>query len=137
MLQQQFDSISCTNKLFVSSSKPAFQAKLHKSSFAPAERLRNKIYDNYLVTLKLQLFTSTLAKFGLKGPFNKRTAFPRRDQVSDKLMSQPTDYFINGCSRRQMRDFKGDLHFCFILEKRILTCFCGRIWHEIMKKLAW
>ena len=43
ILQQQFDSISRTHKLFVSSSKPAFQAKLHKKQLsAPAERIRKK-----------------------------------------------------------------------------------------------
>ena len=33
ILQQQFDSISRTDKLFVSPSKTVFQAKLHKKSF--------------------------------------------------------------------------------------------------------
>ena len=38
-----------------------------------AEHLRNKIYYNYLVTLKLQLFTSIYVKSGRKGLFNEET----------------------------------------------------------------
>ena len=44
ILQQQSDPISRTNKLFVSSSKPAFQENCIKQLSAPAERLRNKIH---------------------------------------------------------------------------------------------
>ena len=58
ILQQQSNSISRTNKLFVSSSKPAFQENCIKQLSAPAERPRNKIYYNNLVTLKLLLFTN-------------------------------------------------------------------------------
>ena len=55
-------------------------------------------------------------------------------------MSQPTDHFFNGCSRRQMRDFKG-LHRQKIFIsvsywiKRILTCFCRHIWREKYRSL--
>ena len=47
---------------------------------APAKRLRNKIYYNYLVTLKQQLVTNISVKFGRKGQLNKLTACPRREQ---------------------------------------------------------
>ena len=72
ILQQQSDSISRKNKLFVSSSKLAFRENCIKRLSAPVKHLRNKIYNNYLVTLKLQLFTSISVKIGCKDPFNKR-----------------------------------------------------------------
>ena len=66
ILQQQSGSILRTNKLFVSSSKRAFQENCIKQLSATAERLRNKIYKNYLVIPKLQLLSSNSVKFGLK-----------------------------------------------------------------------
>ena len=108
ILQQQSGSMSSQNKTFCQLVKPAFQENCAKSSFsAQAERLRNKTYYIYLGTLKLQLFSSNSVKFDLSGPFNKWTLCPWRDQVSKKLMSLPTDHFINGCIRWQIRDFKG------------------------------
>ena len=97
--EQQSEPFSRTNKLFISSSTPEFRENCIKKLSAPVERLGNKIYYNHLVTLKLQLFTSIYVKFGRKVPFNNRTTRPRRDQMSEKLMSLPADHFFNGCSR--------------------------------------
>ena len=99
------------------------------------KRLRNNIYYNYLVTLKLQLFTSISAKFGRNGQLNKRIARPWRDQEPEKLMSQPTDHFFNGCSRRQMGNFQDNINdrssFLFIHGKNVIqTSF-------LLANLAW
>ena len=67
---------------------------------------QSNVYETKYMILKLQLLTSISVEFGRKGPFNKQTARLWRDQVSEKLMSQPGDHFFNRCSRRQMRDFK-------------------------------
>ena len=85
-----------------------------------------------MVTLKLQLFTSIYVKFGSKGPFNNRTTRPWRDQVSEKLIYQPTEHFYNGCSRRQIskNNIIDRSSILFLLIKSIRTCFCRQIWHE-------
>ena len=58
--------------------KTCVSRKFHekKQLSAPAERLRNKTYNIYWVTLKLQLFSSNSVKFHLKCRFNKRTVRP-------------------------------------------------------------
>ena len=66
---QQSDSISRTNKLFVSSSKPAFLENSIKQLSARAERLRNKIYHNYFATLN----SAFHQHFCYKSMFNKLT----------------------------------------------------------------
>ena len=79
ILQQQSDIISRTNKLIISSSTTEFQENcIKKQLSAPAEHLRNKIYYNHLVTLKLQLFTSIYVKFGCKGPFYNGTTCTKK-----------------------------------------------------------
>ena len=75
-ISNESDFISRPNKSFVSSSKHAFQENCIKQLSAPAERLQNKTYYIYLLTLKLHLFSSNSVKFDLTGSFNKRTARP-------------------------------------------------------------
>ena len=76
ILQQQSESISLTNKLFISSSTPEFQDKCIKQLSAPAERLGNKIIYKHLITQELQLLTSIYVKFGGIVLFYNRTARP-------------------------------------------------------------
>ena len=62
---------------FLSARQNLCLKKMHKKQLsAPAECLRNKTYNIYWVTLKLQLLSSNSVKFHLKCPFNKRTVCP-------------------------------------------------------------
>ena len=47
-----------------------------KTVSAPAECLRSKMYNIYLLTLKLQFFSSNSEKFDLTDPFDKQTVGP-------------------------------------------------------------
>ena len=68
--------------------KICISIKLHNKEFsAPTERLRSKMNYIYVLTLKLQLFSSNSVTFDLTGPYDKRTARPLRDQLSEELMS--------------------------------------------------
>ena len=67
----QFNFVSSPNKLFCRFAvKTCVSRKLHKKQLSvPAERLLNKTYNIYWVTLKLQLFSSNSVKFHLKCSF--------------------------------------------------------------------
>ena len=104
-------------KLFVSSSKPAFQESCVKSSYL----LQPNAYETkhiYLVTLKLQLFSSFSVKLTSEDPLIKELR-PWRDQVSEKLISLPTDQYSMTDQRFQRITLTTALRFGFLLEKGI------------------
>ena len=76
ILQQHTEFNLRPNKTCVSSSKGLFQGNYNKKLSAPIVRLRNKTFYFHLLILKLQIFSSTYAKFDLKGKFNKRAVLP-------------------------------------------------------------
>ena len=71
ILQEQSDCISRTNKLFVSSPKPAFQEKCIETIFLLQPNVYEIQFYNYLATRKLYLFTSISVNFDRKCPLNK------------------------------------------------------------------